>query len=54
MDFNRFPADDVEDEVGFNNQNAVAVFPQFRMARHATQEWVLLKQSDPLIQLFDK
>ena len=54
MYFNRPPADDVEGKVGFNNQDAVTVFSQFRMARGASQERMLLKQSNPFVELLDK
>ena len=54
MDFNRQSTDDVEDKVGFNNQNAVAILSESRMARHTAQERMLLKETNSSIELLDK
>jgi hypothetical protein len=54
MNLDRLSASDVEDKVGFNNQNSVAVFSKFWMARKAAQERMLLKQSNTLVELLNK
>ena len=51
---NGIPSYDVEDEVGFHNQYAIAVFPEFWMSRNASQKWMLLKLADPLIKSVDE
>jgi hypothetical protein len=54
MDFNCQSTDDVEDKVGFNYQNAVAVLSEFWMARYSAQERMLLEETNPFIEPLDK
>jgi len=54
MYFNLLAADDVEDEVRFNDQDTIATFPKFRMPRYSPQGWMLLKQTNSFVQLVYK
>jgi len=54
MNFNGAPADSVEDEVGFNNQHAIAVLTEFRVSGNAPQKGMLLKPANPYIELGNK
>lgn len=54
MDFNGVAADDVEDEVGFDNQYPVTVLPEFRMSGNASQKRVILKLAEPFIDLVNE
>ena len=54
MDFNGVAADDVEDKVGFDNQDPVTVLSEFRMSGDASQERVILKLAEPFIDLFNE
>jgi len=49
MNLDSLFADDVEDEVGFDYQNAVAVFSQLIMTWNSAKQWLRFKQSDRFV-----
>ena len=51
MYFNLLAADDVEDEVRFNDQDPITIFSKFRMPWYSPQRWMLLKQTNSFANL---
>jgi hypothetical protein len=45
---------DVEDKIGFDHQNAIAVLSKFRMSRHSPEERMMLKPSNAFIKSINK
>ncbi len=54
MNFYRLSADDVEYEVGLNNQDAVPILSKSQMSWYSSQERMSSQKPDPFIELLDK
>jgi hypothetical protein len=48
------PTDDVEDKIGFNDQDTVAVLSKSWVSRYPTQQRLVLKFSDAFIKSANK
>lgn len=54
MYLNRLATNKIEDKVGFNDENSVAVLTKPRMTRHTAQKGLMLKLSDTFIKSVNK
>ena len=54
VNFDNLPTDDIEEEIGFDNQNTVPIFSKFGMAGNPTQERLSLKEFDAFVKPLDK
>ena len=54
MNFNLATTDNVEHKVGFDDQNAIPVFPQFLVMRYPSKQGMLLQCPNSIVKLVDK
>jgi len=50
VDLNGLPTDNVEDQVGLNNEDTIAVLSKLGMARYPPKERMILKLSNAFIK----
>jgi antirestriction protein ArdC len=46
--------DDVKDEIGFDHKNTIAIFSKFGMSRYSSEERIMFKASNAIIEPVDK
>jgi hypothetical protein len=54
MNLDSLATDDVEDEIGFDNQDPIPIFTKFGMSRCSSQKRMMFKLCDTFIQSVDK